>query len=626
MGIVYRARQRGLGRVVALKFLLAGTRATEGEIRRFQTEARAAAKLNHPNIVAIHEVGEHEGQHYISMDYVEGRSLAEWVRITPLPPAQAARYVVVIAEAIHHAHERGLLHRDLKPHNVLMDPQGQPRITDFGLARHLEVESDLTQSGAVLGTPSYMPPEQAAGDRGEIGRTSDVYSLGAILYDLLTGHPPFRADTPLDTLRQVIDTEPAPPRLVNGKVPRDLETICLKCLAKLPTQRYGSAKELADDLGRFLRQEPIHARPVNSIGRMWRWARRQPTLAGLAGAVAVLFLLLALAAFMLRHDVGVGVLDNAQAKAGRVAGELLRLRLVVHAMASSPELADSIRSRDLPALSRFLASRLRDPGTSLPAWIRGQNWVIMTNGWTMLRWPEPSNHRDHLDDRSRRDYYTGALVRAGEKGVDAVHVSRFYRSAEDGHYKFGASEVVHDPEGRVVGVLALMLRPVNLAEALGISDDRTRTVIFAGWDSSTELHPADTAGGSPTKKPEFVIWYHPGFGTNDMVEPVFHRFLTELVSSAPNLDLPSHSGAAIQTRMDWFYRDPIARRRPELAGFWLGGFARVPSAPFVVVSESRDRVADAFATAVALIVCGLGCFLGWRWTRSRSRPCKEVGE
>jgi tRNA A-37 threonylcarbamoyl transferase component Bud32 len=626
MGVVYRARQRGLGRVVALKLLLAGSRATEAEIKRFHTEAKAAATLKHPHVVAIHEVGEHEGQHYFSMDYVEGQSLAEVIRRTPLPAARAARYVKIIAEAIHYAHERGILHRDLKPHNVLIDAQDEPRITDFGLARQIDVESDLTISGAVLGTPSYMPPEQAAGNRREIGRASDVYSLGAILYDLLTGRPPFRAETPLDTLRQVIDTDPAPPRLMNRKVPRDLETICLKCLAKEPAQRYATAHELAEDLGRFLRQEPIHARPVSSVGRVWRWSRRQPALAGLAGAVGVLFLLLGVAAFILRHDVGVGVLDNAQAKAGWLAGELLRLRLVVHDMASSPELAKLITANDLPALRTFLAGRLAPPNANLPSWIRGQNWVIMTNGWTMLRWPVPEHEQKRLQDRSARDYYAGALARVGSNGVDLVHISQFYRSAEDDHYKFGASEVVRDAEGTVVGVLALMLRPVNLAQALGTSNDRTKTAIFGVWDQSTELNPDDAHAADRATKPEFVIWYHPELGTNNVVEPASHRFLPELLPLTTARRVPPDPSGAIQTRMDWLYHDPIARRQPELTGIWLGAFARVPDTPFVVLSESRDRVADAFATALLLTVLAALCFLGWRSMRMRAKARKQGDE
>lgn len=618
MGVVYLARQRGLGRVVALKLLLAGSRATETEIKRFHNEAKAAATLKHPNVVAIHEVGEHDCQHYFSMDYIEGQSLAELIHRTPLPAARAARYVKIIAEAVHYAHGQGVLHRDLKPHNVLIDAQDEPRITDFGLARQIDVDSDLTISGAVIGTPSYMPPEQAAGQRQQIGRTSDVYSLGAILYDLLTGRPPFRADTPVETLRQVIDTEPAPLRLVNRKVPRDLETICLKCLAKTPAERYPSAQELADDLGRFLRDEPIHASPVGTAGRLWRWSRRQPALASLAGAVGLQFLLLGVAAFILRHDVGIGVLDNARDKAGRIAGELLRLRLAVHGVASSPELADLLKANDLPGLRGFLASRLGQPNTNLPPWIRGQNWVLMTNGLTMLRWPRPQDEHRLLHNRSGRDYFAGAVARKGNHGVDAVHISQIYRSAEDDQYKFGASEVVRDADGKVVAVLALMLQPLHLAEALGTSNDRTKTVILGVWDRSTELNPGDTPPGNGGSTTGFVIWYHPDFGTNNVVEPVSHRFLPELVPLSTERQPPPQPPGDIPTRMDWHYRDPVARKEPKLTGLWLGGFARVPGTTFVVLSESRDRVADAFATA--LLISGLAalCFLVWRLLRARS--------
>ena len=249
MGVIWKARQNNLNRTVAIKMILAGKLAGPAEVQRFLREAEAAANLQHPNIVAIHEVGEHDGQHYFSMDYVEGRDLGAIVRNGAIPAQRAARYVKSISEAIHFAHQRGTLHRDLKPQNVLIDAADQPRITDFGLAKIVAEDSGLTQSGAVMGSPSYMPPEQAAGRHDQVGPHSDVYALGAILYELLTGQPPFRGATALATLRTVLDTDPAPPRKIRPDVPLDLETICLKCLEKSPERRYHSARELAEDLG-----------------------------------------------------------------------------------------------------------------------------------------------------------------------------------------------------------------------------------------------------------------------------------------------------------------------------------------------------------------------------------------
>jgi eukaryotic-like serine/threonine-protein kinase len=240
MGVVYRARQVSLDRLVALKMILAGQLASETEVTRFRREAEAAASLQHPHIVAIHEVGIHEGQHYFSMDYVAGRSLAEIVHAGPLSARRAACYVQLIAEAIHYAHGKGITHRDLKPANVLIDALVQPRITDFGLARRTETTSDLTASGEVLGTPSYLSPEQATGNLAAIGPASDVYSLGAMLCELLTGRPPFRGETTVATLRQVVDDEPVAPRRLNPTVPRDLDVICLRCLQKAPHRQGGN--------------------------------------------------------------------------------------------------------------------------------------------------------------------------------------------------------------------------------------------------------------------------------------------------------------------------------------------------------------------------------------------------
>ncbi|MEZ6129023.1 MAG: protein kinase [Planctomycetaceae bacterium] len=290
MGVVFKARQVSLNRIVALKMILSGNLAGSEEISRFQTEAEAAAKLDHWGIVPIYEIGEHDGQHYFSMGLVEGDSLQDLIRSGPLEARPAAELCRKIAEAIAYAHDNGVIHRDLKPANVLLDMQGQPKITDFGLAKQVQNDSNLTRTGAVMGTPGYMPPEQAQGDSDNIGPLADVYSIGAILYACLTGHPPFQAANVMDTLRQVMEQEPVPPRQLNPSIDRDLQTICLKCLEKSAGKRYGSARELKEELQRYLNGEPIVARPVSRVERTWRWCKRKPALASLAAIVALLFL------------------------------------------------------------------------------------------------------------------------------------------------------------------------------------------------------------------------------------------------------------------------------------------------------------------------------------------------
>jgi eukaryotic-like serine/threonine-protein kinase len=287
MGIVYKARQLSLNRVVALKLILSGQFASKQEVLRFRSEAEAAANLRHPNIVAIYETGEVAGEHYFSMEYVQGRDLAAIAREGPLQASRAARYTMHIAGAIHYAHQQGTLHRDLKPSNVLIDSDDQPRVTDFGLAKRMRGDFGLTISGQVLGSPGFMPPEQTSGRRGHVGPATDVYGIGAVLYHLLTGRPPFQAETLEEVLRQVAERDPITPRLLNPGVPRDLETICLKCLEKDPAKRYASAQAVADELGRFLRDEPIVARPVSRLERLWRWCRRRPVVASLILALQV---------------------------------------------------------------------------------------------------------------------------------------------------------------------------------------------------------------------------------------------------------------------------------------------------------------------------------------------------
>jgi tetratricopeptide (TPR) repeat protein len=306
MGVVYRARQTSLHRTVALKMVAAGQLASPSAIRRFKTEAEAAANLDHPNIVPIYEIGEYAGQHYFTMKLIEGASLAQRLGEFTLdrPDATSAQkaaslrkqalklsvLLARVAEAVHYAHQRGILHRDLKPGNILIDREDQPHVTDFGLAKRVEADSHLTLSGEIMGTPAYMSPEQAAGNLRQVTTAADVFSLGVILYQLLTGRVPFAGKTPVEVFHAVIHEEPPAPRLVNPAVLRDLETICLKCLEKDPTKRFATAKEVADELHRFVAGEPIQARPVSRTERVWRWSRRNPALAGFAAATILLLL------------------------------------------------------------------------------------------------------------------------------------------------------------------------------------------------------------------------------------------------------------------------------------------------------------------------------------------------
>src|SRR6266699_3906722 len=289
-GVVYRARQKSLNRIVALKIIGLGHWATRAHVRRFRLEAEAAAKLDHPFIVPIHEIGENNGSCYFSMQLVEGGQLDEVLKRQSwsFGIRQAAELIAKLALTVHHAHERGILHRDIKPGNILLDAKGDPHLTDFGLARLVETESTITRTTEALGTPSYMAPEQAKGNNTQLTSATDVYGLGAVLYHLLTSHPPFAGGTTYQTIRLLLETEPRQPRLWNPKLDRDLSTICLKCLEKDPKRRYSSALALAEDLERWLRHEPILARRTGVFTRGMKWVRRNPTSALLAASLVAL--------------------------------------------------------------------------------------------------------------------------------------------------------------------------------------------------------------------------------------------------------------------------------------------------------------------------------------------------
>jgi TolB-like protein/predicted Ser/Thr protein kinase/lipoprotein NlpI len=286
-GVVYRARQKSLNRTVALKVIGLGHWATESHLKRFRREAEAAASLDHSGIVPIYEVGERDGSCYFSMKLVEGGQLDEVAKREPMPIRRAVELIAKVAHTVHYAHEHGILHRDIKPGNILLNQKGEPHLTDFGLARLVETESTVTRTLEVLGTPSYMAPEQAVGNNAAISSATDVYGLGAVLYQLLSGQPPFAGGTTYETVKLLLDTEPRQPRALNAKVDRDLSTICLKCLEKDPKRRYSSALALTTDLERWLKGLPTVARPISAPARIWRWSRRNPKLVatGAAGLV-----------------------------------------------------------------------------------------------------------------------------------------------------------------------------------------------------------------------------------------------------------------------------------------------------------------------------------------------------
>jgi tRNA A-37 threonylcarbamoyl transferase component Bud32 len=403
MGVVYKARHLALKRTVALK-MLAGY-PHQAERARFRAEAEAVARLQHPNIVQIYEVGEADGRPFIALEYVAGGTLAERLAGQPLPPHDSARLVALLAEAMHLAHSRNLVHRDLKPSNVLLAGDGTPKVTDFGLVRQLDADSGHTFDGVVLGTPSYMAPEQALGRAHAACPATDVYALGAVLYECLTGRPPFKGATQLETLEQVCHCEPTAPSSLNREVPRDLETVCLKCLHKGPERRYSSARELADDLGRFLRGEPVAARPVGHLERAAMWMRRNPTVAFLSAVAAlalvvgtVLSLLFGVQAHRKARELEEQTIqlqiqtsaaqENAQRaeenekKVGRVllSGMLAPIGRTPHKLTDTLDTAEvdamrQLRAAPVPLRLEFLQTALRGPETARRVGRRA-DWVV----------------------------------------------------------------------------------------------------------------------------------------------------------------------------------------------------------------------------------------------------------
>lgn len=424
LGVVYKARQIRLNRLVALKLLHAGPEASAAEKRRFQVEAEAAARLDHPSIVPIFEVGEDRGHTYISMALIEGHTLAKMVAAGPLPPRQAAELLAQVAAAVGYAHSCGVVHRDLKPNNILLDSGGRAHVTDFGLAKVVGTDSGLTLTGQVMGTPSFMPPEQAEGKTEQLGPLVDVYALGATLYCLITGRPPFQAASALETLKQVGERDAVPPRQLNQAVDRDLDTICLHCLEKQPARRYASASALADDLTRFLDNRPIQARSVTGPERAWRWCQRNPTLACFQAAVPLILILGIAVSWMF------AIQANEQA---RLADEKSRF-----ASDKTREAQDNAhRAIERSYLSAMLSAR----------------WA-----WELNR---PDRVRELLEGQQ-----PGA---SGEDDLRSFEWHHWYRLSHPNRLALAMEEVVHDlaisPDGKFLAVAGGSRKPLSLFDA-----------------------------------------------------------------------------------------------------------------------------------------------------------------
>jgi serine/threonine protein kinase len=514
MGVVYKARHRRLGRLVAIKLLLPGADAQDERRARFLAEAQALARVHHPNVVALYEVGEHEGRPYLALEWADGGTLAARLAGVPQPDQQAAAWIEDLARAIDHVHRLGIVHRDLKPANVLLQkdisrreaesaeektgsspafsaPSASLRepssfllkITDFGVAKCLGESPPRTRCGQALGTPEYMAPEQTGGaeQEGRIGPATDVFALGAMLYEMLTGRPPFRADTPLETLRLVREEEPVAPRLLRPNLPRDLETICLKCLHKEPARRYRSAGELAEDLRRFRAGEPIVARPSGRVERACRWCRRHPSQAALYGLLAAF--VLALLTGLLWH-----IRDDNRREAEHLAAvaerQLPHLQRAVLTAAHDAELGRLVARGDQAALRRHLLGRIEDFRRSFT--LPGETQPFMN---LFVFDPQGRHRADSYNDiRAGDNPFTGRdYLRyfAAEPAPprDAVYFSRVYRSVHDGHYKFAVITRLLDGD-RCAGFLAASIPLDSKLVGLNMHNERPGAAVAAPVDWS----------------------------------------------------------------------------------------------------------------------------------------------
>ncbi len=575
MGVVYRARKRGLERVVALKMVHGGRFADDRELERFRIEAVAASTLEHPNIVPIYEVGEHDDSPFFTMRLMEGGTLAAKVSSFAGDPRRSAELVAKLARAVRHGHRRGILHCDLKPANVLLDEAGVPSITDFGTARRIDHSTGLTRTGTAEGTPAYMSPEQARGEARALTTATDVYALGAMLYELLTGRLPFKANTLQGLLELVRSAEPARPRTLTPGIDKDLETICLKCLEKATERRYQSAAALADDLERSLRGEAIAARPIGPLERSWRWSRRHPVV-----AVATVLALLGTPAALLgaqhrqqelRRDVLAANVYAARAMAGTVLFQLREYADGVQRAALEPSLLAMLEAPFDGGVGTVLEP-LSMPIDSLS--------VQDAQGRPRARWPNTPESW-WARNLAWRDYYAGGMA-LGVAGKRGVHVSRLFESRVDHRLKFSISTPVFGADGGVLGVIGAHFAADSVFGPLHVSDENDPS------RSAALLGPRDRTGGDAGLPPvdEYYFVVHDGLAHGRLLRVDESAAAALQALRAP----PPPPGEEL--RLPLFQRvSAIARYRDPVDGFdggWLAGLAPVGETGFVVVVQTRD--------------------------------------
>ncbi|AUX45280.1 uncharacterized protein SOCE26_067610 [Sorangium cellulosum] len=584
MGVVYRARQVRADRIVALKMLPGGPFAGMAAARLFQREIEAVARLDHPNIVPILDVGEHEGRPYFTMKLMAGGTLSAR-RERYRDPRRAAELVATLARAVHEGHRCHILHRDLKPDNILFDTKGNPYVADFGVAKEIGRDNG-TQTGLAIGTVGYMAPEQALGHAKRVTAAADVFSLGVILYELLTGRGPFAGPTPQETLRRTAEDEPASPRTLRREVHRDLETVCLTCLHKEPGRRYGSAEALAEDLERWLRGEPVEARTPGPLERALRWCARHPAAVALILAATLAFAGAVATARAQeearRQEVIEGNVYAARAVAGAVLAQLWHYGVLVSRAAADPRAAALV---ERPALADLEALREvyigRDGGPSLVTW-----FVVDRQGKLLLHWPHASAPHGTY---AFRDYFQGARRLAEGSDLGVAYVSRAFRSETDHNYKFGLSAPIRGASGELAGVLIATIATDSRLGALRLSDGGRLVALAARRDRER--------GGPLPASDDYTVLIHDGLGYGESAALRSATLSTLLpapaAASTPALDqlrLPPPDRVAAVA--DW--RDPLAERDPaKYGGVWLAGLAPVGHTELVVVVQSRADEATA---------------------------------